>query len=109
GRTAPSGQPGATSGASSETEASGRAPGPSGQSGSQARPRSAPASTTAWRSSPSSGARENLPDDAVRLREERVLERRAVRDRRVRRRDAPRVVEVAEPLLGDEREHLAGP
>ena len=41
--------------------------------------------------------------------QERVLERRAVRDRRVGRRDAPGVVEVAEAVLDDRGEHLARP
>src|SRR5262245_60515256 len=38
-----------------------------------------------------------------------VLERRGVRDRRVRRRDAPRVVEMAEARLHDRGQHLSGP
>src|SRR5207302_154768 len=53
--------------------------------------------------------RANLGGDPLRAREEGVLERRAVRDRRVVRRDPPRVVEVAERRLGDEGEDLARP
>src|SRR5262245_43087835 len=40
---------------------------------------------------------------------ERVLERRRIRDRRIGRRDAPRVVEMTETVFHDRGEHLAGP
>ena len=48
-------------------------------------------------------------DDRPGARQEGVLEWRAVRDRRVGRREAPGVVERAERLLGHARHHLAGP
>ena len=57
----------------------------------------------------SSGPASYLGRDPLGSGQERVLERRAVRNRRVRGRDPPRVVEVAERVLGDEREHLACP
>src|SRR5579862_9165755 len=47
--------------------------------------------------------------DALRAGQEGVLQRRAVGDGRVGRGDAPGVVDVAEPLLGDDGEHLARP
>ena len=47
--------------------------------------------------------------DPVGPGQESVLEGRAVRNRRVRGCDAPRVVEVAERLLRDTGEHLTGP
>src|SRR6266852_3994535 len=56
-----------------------------------------------------SGAREHFPYDALGPGQERVLERWAIGDRRVGCGDAPGVVEVAEGLFGDEREHLARP
>src|SRR5205085_8592945 len=61
------------------------------------------------RASQTSWPRQYLRRDPLRAREEGVLERRAVRDRRVGGRDPPGVVEVAERLLGHAREDLARP